>query len=263
LNTRDVDSHPETITKIAASIRLHGQLQPCTVVTREAFLEIFAEHATAVGHAPFVQVTGGRRRAALLELGYPTIDMTVKNAVAESRAKFISATAAENIDREDYDLIEEARAVQLLVQECGSGKAAAEQLSRTPPWVTQRLNLLKLEAEVHMALRAAEIPLREVRDLHKRSREEQLVALKTWRKVAESRQKADESRHSGQEDSDSSSGNGSGIDPNVKHVMPRRSPVAAAIHRLGGTPVKIAENLRSALSAEDQRALAEELMREE
>ncbi|TQM01602.1 ParB/RepB/Spo0J family partition protein [Pseudonocardia kunmingensis] len=263
-NTRDVHGHPEKIANIAESIRLHGQLQPCTVVTRDAFLAIFPDHTDDVGQAAFVQVTGGRRRAAVLELGLSTIDITVKNALAESRAKFISATAAENIDREDYDLIEEARAVQLLVQECGTGKGAAEQLARTPPWVTQRLNLLKLEPELHAALRAAEIPLREVRDLHKRSRDQQLAALSAWQRLVESRQQVDGKRWRGyeEEESDLAAGNGSVAGSAEKTAASRRSPVAAAIIRLGGTPAKIAQTLRAELSPEDRQTLAEELMRE-
>jgi ParB family chromosome partitioning protein len=253
LNTRDIHAHPAKIASIAESMRLHGQLQPCTVVTRSAFLVLFPEHESSIGAAAFVQVTGGRRRAAAIQDNRPTLDITVKNDVAGSRAQFISATAAENIDREDYDPVEEARAVQLLVQECGTGKAAAEQLGRTPPWVTQRLNLLKLAPGVQAALRAGEIPLREVRDLHTSSAEEQLAALAAWR--------------------DRQAGSGlTAVNPDpagtpeqtgisTKTRAPRPSPTAAAVRKLGDTPAKIAAALRSELPPEDLRALAEELLR--
>jgi ParB family chromosome partitioning protein len=245
-NTRDVDAQPEKVAKLAESIRRHGQLQPCTVVTREAFLTIFPENARDVDQAAFVEVTGALRRAAILKLGLPTIDVTVKNALAESRATFLSATAAENIDRAAYDLIEEARAVQALVDECRSGKVAAEQLSRTPGWVTQRLNLLKLEPELHAALRASEIPVREVRDQHNRSRDEQLAALSAWRKIAQSRQRTDEKRQREYEQPDDTE-----ADSGEKPVARRRSSFAAALHRVGGTPVKIAEALRAELSLDE------------
>jgi ParB family transcriptional regulator, chromosome partitioning protein len=256
-NTRDVDAQPEKVAGLAESIHRHGQLQPCTVVTREAFLAIFPENASDVDQAAFVQVTGALRRAAILKLGLPTIDVTVKNALAESRATFLSATAAENIDRAAYDLIEEARAVQAIVEECRSGKAAAEQLSRTPGWVTQRLNLLKLEPELHAALRASEIPVREVRDLHKRSRDEQLEALSAWRKIAQSRQRTDEKRQREYEQPDDTEADSGEKQP----VARRRSSFAAALHRVGGTPTKIAEALRAELSLDERRAVAEELLR--
>lgn len=259
LNTRDVYAQPAKVTELAQSVRLNGQLQPCTVVTRNAFVAIFPEHAAVVQDAAYVQVTGGRRRAAILEVGLMTIDIAVKDAVASSRAAFISATAAENLDRENYDPVEEALTVQLLVRECGSGRDAAQQLSRTAPWVSQRLNLLKLEPELQAALRAGEMPLREARQLHRCSREEQLSALSAWRRLAASRQRADDAREAGRDEDPESDGDGS-----VGRTPRRRaSGVAAAIRRLGGTPVEIAGTLRAQLAPEDWAALVTEVLRED
>lgn len=259
LNTRDIHAHPAKITSIADSLRLHGQLQPCAVVTRTAFLALFPEHEERVSGAAFVQVTGGRRRAAVVEAGLPTIDITVKNDLAESRSKFISATAAENIDREDYDPIEEARAVQLLVTECGSNKAAAEQLKRTPPWVTQRLNLLKLAPQLQDALRMPDkedrLPLREVRDLHTAAVEDQIAALDAWR------QRRSPELTAVNPSEEDPGGESSDKPPAKAASTPRTSPAAAALRRLGGTPTKIAESLRAELSDDDLKLLVEELLR--
>ena len=253
LNTRDIDAQRAKIAEIAESIRRHGQLQPCTVVTRAAFLSIFPENEPSIGDAIYVQVTGGRRRAALIEAGRSAIDVIVKNDLAQSRAQFISATAAENIDRQDYDPIEEARAVELLAAECGSGKMAAEQLARTPAWVTQRRNLLKLITPVQTALRAGDIPLREVRDLHTLPPDDQLAALEAWRKQDAQRLTA-VNPTAGDESDEAAS--------HPKPPRPRQSAVAVAIRRLGGTPIKIAETLRAELPPDDLRALAQELLRE-
>lgn len=256
MNTRDLHINPEKITSIADSMRLHGQLQPCAVVTREAFLAIFPEHLTAIGRAEYVQVTGGRRRAAALQANLPTLDITVKDKLAGSRAQFIGATAAENIDREDYDPMEEAQAVQLLVQECGSGKAAAERLGRTPPWVTQRLNLLKLVPGLQTLLRSGEMPLRDARTLHQLSMEEQLAIVSNWeaaRKNSELTAVNQGGGESGEENAPESAAPRSGK---------RLSPRASAIRRLGGTPDKIAESLRSELAADDFKALVALLLEE-
>lgn len=253
LNTRDVYADPAKITSIADSLRVHGQLQPCTVVSRAAFLHIFPEHESVVGEKPFVQVTGARRRAAAIEADLPTLDVTIKNNLAESRALFVSATAAENIDREDYNPIEEAKAIQLLVKECGSGKAAAEQMSRTPGWVTQRLNLLKLAPQIQAAVRAREVPLREVRDLHKLAVDEQVEALTAWR------QRQTEPGFTAVNHEEG--GSGAESPPQQRGTQPRLSPVAAAIRRLGETPPKIAESLRGALEPEQLRELVELLQR--
>ena len=242
------------VASLADSIRQHGQLQPCTVVTRDSFLAIFPEHEQRVGTAKFVQVTGGRRRAAVAEAGLQTLDITVKNALAGSRAGFMAATAAENLDRQDLGPIEEAHAVRLLVGECGTGKAAAQQLSRTPAWVTQRLNLLKLDPAVQAALQAGEIPLREVRDFHTLEAQQQLAALAAWQKAQAARQQLTAVNS----DADTVSN----PDDGEAHTAARRAAaVTAAVRRLGDTPVKIAVSLRATLSPDDLKILAEELLR--
>lgn len=182
-NTRDLTADHAKVAEIAESMRKHGQLQACTVVSRDAFLRIYPEDAGVIGEdATHVQVMGGRRRAAALLAGLPTLDVVVKDHLAESRGVFVETTAAENLDRQDLDLIEEARAIQLVVRERGTGKAAAERLGKTAPWVTQRLNLLKLTDEVQAAVRAGTLPLREVRDWHTKPAEDQRELLLGWRR---------------------------------------------------------------------------------
>ncbi|MGC5334888.1 ParB/RepB/Spo0J family partition protein [Micromonospora sp. DT62] len=249
LNTRDLDADHAKIESIAESMRTHGQLQPCAVAAREAFLRIFPEHEAAIGKAAWVQVTGGRRRAAALLANQPTLDIVVKNNLADSREAWVSATAAENLDRENLDPIEEAKAVQLLVQECGTGKAAAARLSRTPAWVTQRLNLLKLAPEVQTLLRSGELPLRDVRDLHQLPVDGQLVELR------QRQQPTDPPGLTAVNQENSPS------EPAPHTPRPRRSATASAIRRLGGTPDKIAEALQTEMTNEDLRALANFLLR--
>ncbi|MGC4808621.1 ParB/RepB/Spo0J family partition protein [Micromonospora sp. DT233] len=250
LNTRDLDADHAKIESIADSMRTHGQLQPCAVVAREAFLRIYPEHEAAIGKAAWVQVTGGRRRAAALLAEQPTLDIVVKNSLADSREAWVSATAAENLDRENLDPIEEARAIQLLVQECGTGKAAAERMSRTPAWVTQRLNLLKLAPEVQALLRSRELPLRDVRDLHQLPPDGQLAELRQRKQPTEVPGLTAVNREPSRPGESSPSG-----------PKPQRSAAASAIRRLGGTPDKIADALRTEMTTEDLRALGDLLLR--
>ncbi|MEV5823020.1 ParB/RepB/Spo0J family partition protein [Micromonospora haikouensis] len=251
LNTRDLNADRAKIESIAESLKTHGQLQPCAVVSRDAFLRIYPEHETAIGSAVWVQVTGGRRRAAALMADQPTLEIIVKNNLADSREAWVSATAAENLDRENLDPIEEARAVQLLVQECGTAKAAAVRLSRTPPWVTQRLNLLKLAPEVQSLLRAGEVPLRDVRDLHQVPTETQFEELQQRRQRLEHELTAVNQIV----DSDGTLPATSTGGESKRGMTPRRSPAASAIRRLGGTPEKIAESLRTELTQKDLQTL--------
>ncbi|WP_420117662.1 ParB/RepB/Spo0J family partition protein [Micromonospora sp.] len=257
LNTRDLDADRAKIESIAESLKTHGQLQPCAVVARDAFLRIYPEHETTIGSAVWVQVTGGRRRAAALLVDQPTLEIVVKNNLADSREAWVSATAAENLDRENLDPIEEARAVQLLVQECGTAKAAAARLSRTPPWVTQRLNLLKLAPEVQSLLRAGEVPLRDVRDLHQVPAEEQFQELQQRRQPLEPELTA-----VNQTGDSSATTPGTNTNEESKRSAPRRSAAASAIRRLGGTPDKIADSLRTELTPADLQLLIDHLQRQ-
>jgi ParB family transcriptional regulator, chromosome partitioning protein len=249
LNTRVLDPDSPKIREISDSIRKNGQLQACTVVTLTAFLKIYPEFEDSLGNAEFVQVTGGRRRLALLLLG-ETMDISVKDDLAESRVHFVSATAAENLDRQDYDAIEEARAIELIITESGSATAAAERMSRTRAWVTQRMNLLKLTPEVQNAIRSDGVPLRDVRKLHTYPPEEQMDALRTILKRKAAVDKAAEAEP--------------GESSIASVPEPRSAPtVMTAVRRLGATPPLIAESLKAALPPDDLRALAQLLLADE
>jgi ParB family chromosome partitioning protein len=122
------------LTELAASLRSIGQLQPCTVVTRAAYLTQYPEHAEAIGSSSYVAVAGGRRRAAAELAGLATLDIAVRDSLAESRETLYAASITENIEREDFDVLDEARAVQKLVEICGDGVKAGERLSRSKGW---------------------------------------------------------------------------------------------------------------------------------
>ncbi len=219
LNPRKVDPSSPAVEKIRKSIAEVGQIQVSTVVTRRAFLAIHAEHTEMIGSVPYVLVAGEQRRAAVEQLDRP-LKIAVDDELAATRARFLAATLAENLERENLNAVEEAHGVQSLVAECGTGKAAAEQLGRTAAWVSQRLNLLKLIPEVQAALVEADeenrLPLRVVRNWHLLDTADQLNALTEWRKQFE---RATEPKPHREEE-----------------ARPRLSRHAAAIRRLGETP---------------------------
>lgn len=264
LNTRTIDLDSESIQEIAASMRLHGQLEPCAVVSRMAFVATFPEFREAVGEAAYVQVSGGRRRAAVMvldrdgHLESTGLDITVKNDLAASRDIFVAATAAENLDRRNYDPMEEAHAVAHVVREAGKQEAAAERLGRSPGWVTQRLNLLKLEEPLQRAIAANEVPLREARRLHTLSPQEQLAVLEELRTGARS---DDRALAPDVPDTTAQLTKGAGPTSPQPSNGPklRATRVAAAIQRLGGTPSKMAESLLGELPRDSVEQLIDEL----
>lgn len=146
---------------------------------------------------------------------------------------------AENLDRQNLNPVEGARGVQSMVAECGTGKAAADQLGGTAPWVTQRLNLLKLAPEVHAALLEEDeeklLPLRVVRDWHTLDAAGQPLTLTKWRRRLTAVNRARDTSNLPQQ---------------------RVSRVTAALRRLGATPTEIGATLRAELSPKDRQAPA-------
>ena len=101
--------------------------------------------------------------------------------------------------------------------------------------MSQRLNLLKLAPELHAALRAGDVALREVRTLHTLDHAAQLAALHRFTAV-----KRRGTSGTSCTDDDASSTSAAPAD--------RPTPAARAIRRLGGTPDKIASALRAELA---------------
>ena len=244
LNPRKVNRSSPAVERIRKSIAEVGQIQASTVVTRRAFLVIHSEHEQTIGAAPYVLVAGEQRRAAVELLGRP-LKIAVDDELAATRARFLAATLAENLDRANLNAVEEARGVQSLVAECGTGKAAAEQLGRTAAWVSQRLNLLKLISEVQAALvdenEETRLPLRVVRDWHLLDTAGQRDALAEWRKQFEPANEPPPKRK-------------------TQDLRLRVSRHAAAIRRLGETPSQIAASLHEEMPKDELAALVDELL---
>ena len=156
------------------------QLQACLAVTREAYLRIWPEDEPLFGAGVrHVVVNGCRRYAAALRFGRDTLEIVVKDEVAASREALLAASIQENIDRRDFDVLEEARAVEAMVAACeGSGVAAARRLNRSPGWISQRRALLELAPELQSRLRAGDLAVRDARRLARVPLAEQVAA---WR----------------------------------------------------------------------------------
>jgi ParB family chromosome partitioning protein len=148
------------------------QLQPVVVVTRAAFQHIYPDAEIS---ARWVVVLGNRRLAAAHKFGRPELDIVVKDDLVRDRATLLAAAIAENVDRSGFDVIEEAKAVESLVQELGSADAAAAQLRKSKTWVSQRRSLLKLAPDLQEATRRGDLAIREARALARVPLEEQVA----------------------------------------------------------------------------------------
>ncbi|WP_280393486.1 ParB/RepB/Spo0J family partition protein [Nocardia wallacei] len=221
------------------------QLQSVLVVTREAYLRLYPEDAGTIGAARWVVVTGSRRLAAARQFGRTDLDIVVKDDVAVDRATFIWATIDENIGRRDFDVIEEARAVEQLVVECGGlAEEAAVRLKRSGGWVSQRRALLHLAPELQDALRRGELAIRLARSLARVPKEDQVAR---WQAEQERTEKKPDD------------GEGAESRPRPPIRPASATHIAKALRKFEPEPTVLAEALQDYLDADQLKQLAAQL----
>lgn len=121
----------EQLKELAASIRQYGVLQPLIVQKKDNYYEI---------------VAGERRWRASMLAGLKEVPVVIREYT-----KQISMEIAliENVQREDLNPIEEAKAYQALIQEFGlKQEEIADRVSKNRATVTNSMRLLKLHSKV-------------------------------------------------------------------------------------------------------------------
>ncbi|MBV8349952.1 MAG: peptide transporter [Mycolicibacterium sp.] len=212
------------------------QLQPAVVVGRAAYLRLYPEDTIT---APWVVINGCRRLAAARKYGRADLEIVVKDEIARDRATLVTAAISENIDRVDFDVIEEARAVEALVAECGRADEAARRLRKTEGWVSQRRALLKLAPELQAALRAGELAVRVARSLARVPLEQQVAA---WQAALDKEAAAREDSPDGRPDA-------------RDNGQPRTATVTKALRQFDSRPHLLAEALRTYLGDDGVKTL--------
>ena len=218
------------------------QLQPATVVSRARWLELWPEDEADVGAARWVVVNGCRRLAASHLHGREGLDVVVRDSLASSKESIIWASISENLDRQNLDVIEEAKAVGQLVDELGSANAAAERMGRSATWISQRRTLLELHPDLQAELRAGDLAIRDARELARIPKASQVQA---WAAQAAKRQE----QGSGQEERNQS--------PRQKDPTP--ASAVRAIKRLHAEPAMLASALVEVLDDEQIDTILEAL----
>lgn len=225
------------------------QLQPGTAVSRTAWLKLWPEDESDLGEAQYVVVNGNRRLAAANKYGRVGLDVVVRDSIAVDRGEVLWAATSENIDRRDFDVLEEAKAVELLVDEFGSADAAATKLGRSKGWVSQRRALLKLAPELQAALRAGDLAIRHARTLAKVPLEEQVAAWEAAQNPEQEKVPNEpEPKESEEKDHKEPA---SKIEPTDK--------VLQALKKLGVDPSVLAAAVRKHYSSDEQRTLVDAL----
>lgn len=130
----------EKLNELADSIRTYGMISPIVVKRRGALYEI---------------VAGERRWRAARIAGLKEIPVVIKE-VDEKTSRELSII--ENIQRDDLNAVEEARAYQSLIEEYGlTQEEVAARVAKNRSTITNSLRLLKLEPEILTLLQDGKI----------------------------------------------------------------------------------------------------------
>lgn len=152
---------PDQLTELAQSLAKNGLLQP--IVVRQ------------VGAQQYEIIAGERRFRAAQQLKWTTIQALVRNYSDQQSA---SLALIENLQRQDLNPIEEARAYKKLAAMNNLRQEdLAAQLGKSQSYIANKLRLLKLDATVQQALIAGQITPRHGRALVSLTASQQQTAL--------------------------------------------------------------------------------------
>ncbi len=123
---------PNSLKELAESIKIHGVIQPIIVNQNE--------------NGRFTIIAGERRFRASLIAGKSTIPAIIKNYTSK---QIKEVALVENLQREDLNPIEAARAIQQLMEVYNfTQEDVADRIGKSRPLVANTLRLLTLPAEI-------------------------------------------------------------------------------------------------------------------
>ena len=149
------DMRQEALEELAISIRSQGVIQPIVVRPLEP---------TPAGEAPRYEIIAGERRWRAAQIaGLATIPAVIRRVPDEAA---IAMSLIENIQRENLNPLEEARALERLIAEFGvTHQQAADAVGRSRAAVSNLLRLLELAPEVAELVEKRQIEMGHARTL--------------------------------------------------------------------------------------------------
>ena len=153
------------LTELGEDMR-SGQLQPCVAVAKAAYLKLYPEHADQLPDGcRYVMAAGERRWRAALKVGLDSLDLMLRHDLTETRVRFLAAVLSENVQRANFNPIEEADGLRAMLElHDGNQAAAARAMGKSKAWFNQRIGLLRLSDEmVHLVLEGKLTAFRDMR----------------------------------------------------------------------------------------------------
>ena len=138
----------DALEELADSIRQYGLIQPIMVQKREGYYEIIA---------------GERRWRACMKAGLKEVPVIIREYDDQ---KIMELSLIENLQREDLNPMEEARAYKRLMEEFGlTQEEIAGRVSKSRPVIANALRLLKLDERVQTMVEQGDISMGHARAL--------------------------------------------------------------------------------------------------
>jgi len=158
-----VDMHPETLQELADSIKAQGVVQPIVV--------------RPIGNDRYEIIAGERRWRASQMAGLQDVPCVVRDVPDQAA---MAMALIENIQRENLNPMEEARALQRLIKEFElTHQQTAEAVGRSRAAVSNLLRLLDLEDDVRKMVEHGDLEMGHARALLALSGKAQLEAART------------------------------------------------------------------------------------
>jgi ParB family transcriptional regulator, chromosome partitioning protein len=162
-----IDMRPETLQELADSIKAQGVVQPIVVRPLDA---------PAPGESQHYEIIAGERRWRAAQIAGLTEIPAVIRRIPDEAA--IAVALIENIQRENLNPLEEARALERLINEFElTHQQAAEAVGRSRAGVSNLLRLLELAPEVSARVERREIEMGHARALLALSSRKQQVEV--------------------------------------------------------------------------------------
>jgi len=150
-----IDMRPETLQELADSIKAQGVVQPIVVRPIDV---------PATGQSQRYEIIAGERRWRAAQMAGLTEIPAVIRRIPDEAA--IAVALIENIQRENLNPLEEARALERLINEFAlTHQQAAEAVGRSRAGVSNLLRLLELAPEVSERVERREIEMGHARAL--------------------------------------------------------------------------------------------------
>jgi ParB family chromosome partitioning protein len=141
----------EALKALAESIRQYGVLMPLVVTRKDV------ERADGGLGSEYELIAGERRLRASRLIGLKTVPVVIRQEVADDRTK-LELAIIENLQREDLNAIDRAKALKQLIDEFGlSHSEVAAKVGRSREFVSNSVRLLNLPEAVQHAIVGKEL----------------------------------------------------------------------------------------------------------